>query len=392
MTTGALQCEQLIRFCGPCGGLHPPHPYERTDRVCFPPTRRVRSSFLRVDVVSRVRHATVAFVRAVVTAWFAFVPCSLALGVDSWMDPTHGGSVRPHVHVLPSSVAHGPLGTVDRRGDDATHGGNGGCGFIPFLFLHQLVSILSLLDWGPPSFYTLGSSPSPSIRGSVLFRWYLRSKVHSSFPSYPLWLGVPLWVSQWDGRDTTSRSNHRRSIHEDQCSTKRFVWTANVDARDRDGSNRWDRCIDRTTCVRDVTKASCLVLDAIHPSIPRTSTNPPTERRGDLHTRRLLQTHVPHPRGNEAQHRHTHPPRPSRSSTRTHTRSSRKKRKTNKQTRIAPDTKTRRSKTPAKTVGSEPRRSRQTQQKKTSVELAPEDPPNTQPKDNDEETRERRRR
>lgn len=128
---------------------------------------------------------------------------------------------------------------------------------------------------------------------------------------------------------------------------------------------------------------------SIHPSNEH---QPPTERRGDLHTRRLLQTHVPHPRGNEAQHRHTHPPRPSRSSTRTHTRSSRKKRKRNKQTRIAPDTKTRRSKTPAKTVGSEPRRSRQTQQKKTSVELAPKDPPNTQPKDNDEETRERRRR
>lgn len=121
VTSGALQCEQLIRFCGPCGGLHPPHPHERTDRVCFPRARRVRSSSLRVDVVSRVRHAAVAFVRVVGTAWFAYVPCSLALGADSWMDPTHGGSVHPHVHVLPTSVAHGPLGTVDRRGVEATH-------------------------------------------------------------------------------------------------------------------------------------------------------------------------------------------------------------------------------------------------------------------------------
>ena len=125
---------------------------------------------------------------------------------------------------------------------------------------------------------------------------------------------------------------------------------------------------------------------SIHPSNEH---QPSRKWRGDLHPRRLLQTHVPHPRGNEAQQRQTHPPRPRRSSTRTHTRSNRRK---NKQTRIAPDTKTSRSKTPAKTIGSKPRRSKQTQPKKTSVELAPKYPPSTQPKDNNEEIQERRKR
>ena len=186
------------------------------------------------------------------------------------------------------------------------------------------------------------------------------------------------------------RTTERSIIHEDQCPSPRGVWTSNVDARDRDASNRWDRCIDRTTCQRDVAKASCQVPDAIHPSIHPSNEHQPSRKwRGDLHPRRLLQTHVPHPRGNEAQQRQTHPPRPRRSSTRTHTRSNRRK---NKQTRIAPDTKTSRSKTPAKTIGSKPRRSKQTQPKKTSVELAPKYPPSTQPKDNNEEIQERRKR
>mmetsp|Transcript_6402 Transcript_6402/g.39964 ORF Transcript_6402/g.39964 Transcript_6402/m.39964 type:complete len:399 (+) Transcript_6402:2103-3299(+) len=123
VTSGALQCEQLVRVCGPCCRLHPPHPDERTDRSCCPRTVRRRSSSTGVGAVSFVGSAPYVLLRVSGldgTRRSVLVPSPLPHVFVPWMDATRGFSIGPHVPVVPSCTGHGPRRACFVRVRDAT--------------------------------------------------------------------------------------------------------------------------------------------------------------------------------------------------------------------------------------------------------------------------------